>query len=371
MKKNLQFRPGYLPTLDGWRAIAILMVMFCHETVHGISFLNTRWFQLYGDKGVDIFFAISGILICSRLLDEESRFGHISIKHFYVRRAFRILPPALAYLLVIGLLALAGVIVVPLRQWVASAFFYRNYGRLAGVADTGVSWYTGHFWSLSVEEHFYLLLPALLLLTRRHLRVPVLLFIALAVLGNRAMQLSTRPWHMISYHTDVRMDSLLFPAILAVLLHADRNRNKARKWFAAWPFLAIIMVALFMLWHDTFTQRTILALFVPLVIMGSILAPNNLFGRFLEWRPLRFVGKISFSLYLWQQLFISRLYRFQHPLGILDTWPFDIAATFVCAVLSYYLLELPLVRIGHRFASSKIPGRPELRASDRESMVSS
>jgi peptidoglycan/LPS O-acetylase OafA/YrhL len=86
---------GYLPTLDGWRAIAVLCVILFHDSLHSYGVLSTAWFHEHGSFGVDIFFGISGLLICSRLLEEEDKYGRISLRRFYVRRAFRILPPLL------------------------------------------------------------------------------------------------------------------------------------------------------------------------------------------------------------------------------------------------------------------------------------
>src|SRR5262245_21093106 len=99
---------------------------------------------------------MSGFLICSKLVDEEAA-GGIDLKAFYVRRAFRILPPAFLYLGVVALLGVVGVMSGPGGQEIlSSALFFRNYRPLT---DT-----TGHFWSLSVEEHFYLFWPLLMLL---------------------------------------------------------------------------------------------------------------------------------------------------------------------------------------------------------------
>lgn len=83
----------YMPTLDGWRAISVLAVMLYHDSLHSLGSLSTRWFHNFGYVGVDVFFAISGLLICSRLLAEERKYGQISLKHFYIRRAFRIRLP--------------------------------------------------------------------------------------------------------------------------------------------------------------------------------------------------------------------------------------------------------------------------------------
>jgi peptidoglycan/LPS O-acetylase OafA/YrhL len=100
--KALPGRPsrtaGYLPTLDGWRTISIVSVMLCHDRLHQAGPLSTGWFYLHGQLGVDVFFAISGLLICSRLLNEEQAKGRIGLRNFYVRRAFRILPPAAFFL---------------------------------------------------------------------------------------------------------------------------------------------------------------------------------------------------------------------------------------------------------------------------------
>src|SRR5580698_4073479 len=89
---------GYLPTLDGWRTIAILSVMFCHDSVHRLGPISTAWLHEHGNLGVDVFFAISGFLICSRLIIEEDTQGVISRRNFYIRRAFRILPAAAVFL---------------------------------------------------------------------------------------------------------------------------------------------------------------------------------------------------------------------------------------------------------------------------------
>src|SRR5215469_16278217 len=95
---------GYLPTLDGWRAIAVVFVILYHDSVYTLGPVSTAWFQSHGLYGVDIFFGISGLLICSRLLEEEELPGAISLQDFYIRRAFRILPPAYIYLFSIALL---------------------------------------------------------------------------------------------------------------------------------------------------------------------------------------------------------------------------------------------------------------------------
>lgn len=123
----------YIPTLDGWRAVAILLVIFHHDSLHTFACLHklghiiTFGVFTYGYVGVDVFFAISGILICTLLLNEEQKSQRIDLKAFYVRRVFRIIPPALFYLTVLAILA--GCRFIPLRpiDWWGAILFFRNY----------------------------------------------------------------------------------------------------------------------------------------------------------------------------------------------------------------------------------------------------
>src|ERR1039457_1595720 len=113
---------GYLPTLDGWRAIAILGVLGDH-VLWGNPHLG-RFGQiaigLMGEKGVTLFFGISGFLITWRLLEEQEKLGAISLRAFYIRRAFRILPASTMYLAAIGLLALGGFLTVNPHSWLSA-----------------------------------------------------------------------------------------------------------------------------------------------------------------------------------------------------------------------------------------------------------
>ena len=153
-------KSGYLPSLDGWRTVAILMVVAAHQRPWRLGLFHSQW--LHGGRGVRLFFALSGLLICTRLLREEQRFGGISLRSFYTRRLFRIQPAALFYLAVISMLMLAGELP---RVWSAvlgSALMVRTF-----LPRTATNWETAHFWSLAVEEQFYLFLPGFLVLCRR------------------------------------------------------------------------------------------------------------------------------------------------------------------------------------------------------------
>jgi peptidoglycan/LPS O-acetylase OafA/YrhL len=353
-------RTGYLPTLDGWRAIAILAVIFQHDKLHSIGPFSATWlFEHGGWSGVDLFFAISGLLICSRLLEEEKVFGRISLRNFYIRRAFRILPPALAFLCALALLISTGVLHIGWREWLGTAFFLRNYTSLLGQIGPD-SYYTGHFWSLAVEEHFYFILPAILVLTRKGWRLPVLLGLSLIVAVHRFHVLEFRPWSEVLFHTDIRLDGLLVAAIFAVLAQPVEIRARMKKWLRFWPLPLIAATILYTKWQGSFWQMTLVTLLLPMTVLGAVLNPNGQLALVLEWVPIKYIGRISYSLYIWQELFFSGHYNIGCPLGILESTPLRYAATLGMAMASYHLLERPLIRLGHRLAPPATPGRDDL-----------
>jgi peptidoglycan/LPS O-acetylase OafA/YrhL len=350
---NRDLKFGYLHGLDGWRAIAILSVILYHSTVHTLGIFSTAWASRFGYLGVDVFFAISGLLITSKLLEEEKRSGHISLRNFYLRRAFRILPAAIFYLGSIALLAGLGWIYVSRMEWLASLFFYRNYSSLYHIEQTlGLPWFTTHFWSLSLEEHFYLLLPPLLVLTRRKARIASLAGIIVAVIVHRQFELAHREWFTIAFHTDTRLDALLIPALFAVLARSEVFSEHFNSFVRKWHLAFLLAFFLVVYWPEgSGLQITAIAMVMPAIVLGTVLKPESLGTRILEWRPLRWIGRISYSLYLWQQLFFTERFLWWRPLGRLEAWPLNLVLTFLMAALSYYAIERPLIRLGHRLTT--------------------
>jgi peptidoglycan/LPS O-acetylase OafA/YrhL len=339
---------GYLPTLDGWRTLSIAAVMLCHDSLHHFGPFNTMWLYQHGNLGVDIFFAISGLLICSRLLEEEHKTGSISIQNFYVRRAFRILPPAMAFLAMLALLAWLINLPVGMPEIFASFFFVRNYTFFFQHFQTLNPFYTSHFWSLAVEEHFYLLLPALLVFAPKRWRVPLLFLLSVAV-GVHRFLLGTAASVM---HTDTRLDALVVPAAIAILLQKQVVRARLTPWLRFWPLLAIAVFGLVIMGWLPRLQPLALAWCCPFFVLGTMLRPGSLFGRFLELPVMRYFGRLSYSIYLWQQLFFVGHFGGPHPgLAVFQRWPLAPLMTIACAMLSYYFIERPAIRAGHHFAA--------------------
>lgn len=349
---------GYLPTLDGWRALAVIAVVLAHDTSHAYGPNGAEWFN-FGTFGVDVFFGISGLLICSRLLEEENTRGHISLRGFYVRRAFRILPPLLCYLICVAALAFAGVIPLAAKEWFASLFFGRNYSFLSLVPGHD-DWYTHHFWSLSVEEHFYLLLPGLLVFVPRRWRVAALMALAVSVEVWRAHLQQSHLWVYLFEHTDIRLDALLIPAVFAILMTTPTWSRILARAAKLWPVAAVLVAYLIGTDEFPILTRLLESFLIPLVLLGTVLNAQSFFGRLLEFGWLRWIGRLSYSIYLWQQLFFGRYS--DGPLGILQSFPMNYIALLACAAASYYWVERPLIRLGHRFAPGSTKKDPASQA---------
>jgi peptidoglycan/LPS O-acetylase OafA/YrhL len=359
---------GYLPTLDGWRAMAILIVLCGHDTIHYLGPFSTVWIAQRGDRGVQLFFALSGILICSRLLDEEEVRGRIDIKGFYIRRVCRIQPAALAYLAVVSGLMMLNVITRAPKEVSSAVLLVRNILPLHASMS---AWYTAHYWSLSVEEHFYLLLPGFLVLSRKFrlwLLAPVVLLLEIwryIVLVHPQLQFG---WNLV-FRTDMAVQGILLAALAALLL----RRLDVKDWCVRWlrPWVALIFAAI--VWTATdihqgrFNHFALLCTYPPLIV-STMLHPNSLTGRFLELPPMRFLGRISYSLYLWQMLFFVWYPKLQPPnshlLALLQNTWLRYLATLLLSLLSYYLLEKPMIRLGHRLATPVTPGREDLGESN-------
>jgi peptidoglycan/LPS O-acetylase OafA/YrhL len=363
--KNL--KQGYLPTLDGWRAIAILAVILDHMT-SGLEQGYPHVFALtrVGANGVSLFFAISGFLICSRLLEEEQKCGHISLKGFYVRRGCRILPAAMTYLAVIGVLGLVGFITVTPLEWWSSVLFFRNYLPLSWI-HRGWGGYTVHYWSLAVEEHFYLLWPAVLVLTGKAR--------AKYVAGTAAVVIAAWRWWdfrhqwfaqhvpglLFPSRTDVRLDALLLGCLAALLLQKAEWRTRfARNFRTPVWWLCVMIYCLIQILSRKHYYTLWESALLPLIVVGTVVRPEGWAGRFLEHPVARWIGRLSYSLYLWQQFF--SVTDLKYPLTWLQVFPWNIGMLLFVATLSYRYVERPMIRLGHRLAPPPTSGRDDIRS---------
>jgi peptidoglycan/LPS O-acetylase OafA/YrhL len=299
-----------IPTLDGWRCIAILLVIGHHIAT---SYGNESALAWHGVIGVDVFFAISGLLITSQLLVD----GHLG--RFYIRRAFRILPPAVLYLAAAGLLGLAS-----RPEILHCLLIVRNY---IG-AGTG---FTAHFWSLSLEEQFYLVWPLLLLLSGKRGQA-----VALAGIAAVCVWRYYAWWYIgLSYmHTDQRCDGLLWGCVAAYCLREGKLK------IGRLPAVAALTAGAFLWSVPLFFPLTPMLLAVG--VLGTVQQPEWGFSRFLESKALVWVGQRSYGIYLWQQLFLFAPWRIPMVARL--------ALVFLVPAILYRYFETPLRLWGRRLA---------------------
>jgi peptidoglycan/LPS O-acetylase OafA/YrhL len=330
---------GYQPRLDGLRAIAVALVIGLHVFQRPAG----------GYMGVDLFFVLSGFLITTLLLEEHAFHGRVSLRRFYARRALRLVPALLVFLVVSGTVyALQG---RPPWAGVALGLTYlTNVGIIVGHWDASYE----HLWSLAVEEQFYLAWPLLLLLGLRwRNRFWRLALIALA----GAIAIATARYLLMPAHVSVRFgwpmvtrfDSILLGCAAALVRRSGwkiRTRSVAIFAFLVGAGIVAAGAAQTTIYDGYTFAFSIAAAFLVLAAADSrsrILSP-------LAAPPLVYVGKLSYALYLWHPVVLSWLTSAQ-PIEV-------ILFTFLLAAASYHLVERPFLSWKWRLAQTPTHDRP-------------
>ena len=336
---------GHLPSLDGLRALSIFLVLLGHlDGTRNFPHLNTaRYFGDLGHLGVVVFFVISGFLITSLLLSEHSRHGRVSLKLFYARRALRIFPASYAFMGTVLLLAAAGYIAISAGDIIHAVTYTVNY-------SPHRSWYIGHLWSLSVEEQFYLLWPfAFVVLGPARSRWAVLAVILLAPGARGAARILLAG----TAYRDLEMfpmvaDSLAVGCLLATNRQwLESQKHYLRLFNRGWSALLLVAVIL-MNRLQGYTLGNMFGMAVinvalAVLIHRSVYRWQGVAGRVLNWRLIAFFGVLSYSLYLWQQLFLNRA-----STAWTAAFPENLMLAAAAALCSYLLLEKPLMKLRHR-----------------------
>jgi peptidoglycan/LPS O-acetylase OafA/YrhL len=348
------FDHGRVPCLDGLRAVSISLVLFEHASLtHGFPLGRETHLGDLGRAGVSMFFTISGFLITMLLAREWDRSGAISLKGFYRRRALRILPAYFAFLLVILVLTRTHGVSLDSTDWIGVLTYTVNFIRVP-------AWEIGHVWSLSVEEQFYLVWPLIvfLLSPRRALHVVVAYLSAAPILRLIIWGFFRSDLQVIDDLTPLRLDAIAAGCMLALLARRQNvfTRSVLGATRGAWvaPAAAMVIVASYVVGHYISAFEVTLAYSVTAAAMAVIVwnmatAPDTTLGRILETRPIVFIGVLSYSLYLWQQLFLN-----PHNVSWVAAWPINIVLAAGAALVSYYLIESPFLRIKDRSATKAV-----------------
>jgi peptidoglycan/LPS O-acetylase OafA/YrhL len=304
--------------LDGLRAVAVIPVIALH---FGAS--------VNGGAGVTVFFALSGFLISSLLMDERAATGRIDLRTFYVRRFRRLLPAATLVVIVTVLVGRLMDKPPIFRDALASLIYWENFARYTSHYTYGQTAYAPleHFWSLAIEEQFYMVLPLLCIVLLRSGRRVVGLVAALGAAASAWFAWAGRDRPSMYFHSLARVGELLIGVVLAVVLPVALRRfgGRLRRWLPIAGYLAL--AALLAVFARVLTPQPIFVAALACVVVAGR-------PRVLGWTPLVRIGVYSYGLYLW------------HPLTAVITHVLAVRLllTVVLTVLSFHLVEFPVRR---------------------------
>ncbi len=343
-----------IPSLDGLRAISVAMVLVSHYktfarlprhgALHALIALAGQ-----GSLGVTTFFVISGFLITTLLRNELDRSGGVRLGRFYFRRCFRIFPPFYVFLAGAAIVAHLQHHPVPRIAWLSSALYFANYIPYSLTHPLSSGWYVGHTWSLSVEEQFYFVWPALVayLTRRRSLQCCAAILLAAPFLRLASAYLlpvyQFEQQYLRLFHST--MDALAVGCVAALWMRDPQQRRRIEDRLqlplllaaAAYLTLSTVLADALPPWYQCLFGVDLTVFSVALLMLYVVVRPASLSGRALNWTPLRHLGMISYSLYLWQQIFFS---PYRLPSSVISG-----ALALLCAELSFWLVERPTLRM--------------------------
>lgn len=364
---NSTSKNNYIPSLNGLRGLSIIMVIIDH--VSGWCFKadpEKNWFLVNGVLGVHVFFVISGFLITKLLLEEEELRGTVSLKSFYIRRSLRIFPAFYFLLFCYFIMQCFGVIHMCLTSWITSITYTKYFP-----IPNGSDFISSHFWSLSVEEHFYLLWPLVFKYLKQYRKIVA--WVVIVIVTFLRYIYTIKQYDLLSQHgffqsIDVLMVGCIFAMYeIPIFVFLDKLMSINRLFI----YLPIVLFILLRFANElVINQISISGLFllrqVPIVlhfnpflvfgiygIGGSIIIAlivvmasrysNNLWYKLLNTSVLGYIGLISYSLYLWQQCFVTDELKF------FSRFPFNIFFMLIVASFSYRFIEKPFLRMKSKF----------------------
>lgn len=350
----------YIQPLDGLRGIAALMVMFFHffqdNPISGNAVANV--FQKltgFGQTGVTLFFVLSGFLITRILIAQKGNDGYFS--NFYMRRAVRIFPLYYGFLCLFyfALPLIRGTDIPTFSEQIYYWLYLQNFATTFGWPSIG----PGHFWSLAVEEHFYLFWPFMVyFLTTQRLEKAIYIIVLFAM-GLR-YYMTTQELETF-YFTFTRFDSLAIGSLMAIY----EKKGFLERWTPKHFLIGLVSVFVptILLWIATSGKQldavqvfkfTLLSL-VYLLSMGLLVVSTkgNWLYRLFTMRPLLYAGKISYGLYVFHRMAFDIYFANIGTLGVWIDFVLCIALSFVIAALSFHFFEARFLRLKRFFEYAK------------------
>jgi len=328
---------------DGLRGLAVLLVILAHGEIWGLLGLEQTLVAraLTAELGVTVFFVLSGFLITALLLEEQKATGTVSLRDFYIRRSLRIFPLYFLAISIMPALMLLGLLDVKN----CTLFHAYTYTLNFAPKECTLASYS-HFWSLAVEEHFYLAWPLAFLLGRR-LALAFMWAVLMACIGMWLYGHDILKPFQDSYYVSRWTIPAAAPIAMGCIAAYYRNSPWLHTLYrrAGWLVLAVSVCVMLAPWRNLHTNG---AAMLGLVLF-VYLTQDGIVTRALEWRPLAWIGTVSYGLYVWQGVLGGNgPYRespvFPPPLYEGLGW------ALVATVASYYLFEKPIMRLKHRFS---------------------
>jgi len=340
------------PSLNGLRAISIIMVLFSHF-IHRY-YVRFDSLTYLGTLGVDVFFVISGFLITTLCIKEKAITGNLSLKNFYIRRALRILPVAYLYIFVIATLNYFLKLNITFLSFVSSAFFLANLSFFKK-PHLGVQsdWNLGHYWSLAVEEQFYILFPIFIkkkfsvyvgILVTVIFLVPLIIYFQ-SIFSSLNIGILTAALRYV-----IKFQGIAIGCLFSVLLFKGYLNFGQYK-------LPLTVISIFMIFYLKFDVEFSLescfknlatSVFVGFIVVNNISPQTNVIYKFLNLKVLNFIGILSYSIYIWQQLFLSNDPKFP-----LSKYPINLIFLAIIPCLSYFYYEKYFLKLKARFIKTK------------------
>ena len=358
----------YLPSIDSLRALAVLAVIIYHVDVNYLP---------GGFLGVDLFFVLSGYLISSLIIKEYRKTGSLNLYNFYIRRARRLLP-AVYFMITVGLVVMVLFNEVLLRKshldaifgYIYSSNWWYIFHKLDYFDSFGAQSPFKHLWSLAIEEQFYMIFPLLFLLVNRKKKskdgtyklnknfLYVVLGLILVSLIAHILLFDINNISRIYFGTDTRAFSLLVGVVGAILYPMERlhakvtpQQNMIYSVVSLVSIATLITVMIYTSEYNTLLYRGgfLLVAILGLIVIISSGKQHTLMSRLLSFKPIVFIGKISYSLYLWH-----------FPVLVLTTPVSEIGnpniifvilrviLTFILATASYVFVETPIRKLGFK-----------------------
>lgn len=358
----------YLPSIDSLRALAVLAVIIYHVDVNYLP---------GGFLGVDLFFVLSGYLISSLIIKEYRKTGSLNLYNFYIRRARRLLP-AVYFMITVGLVVMVLFNEVLLRKshldsifgYIYSSNWWYIFHKLDYFDSFGAQSPFKHLWSLAIEEQFYMIFPLLFLLVNRKKKskdgtyklnknfLYVVLGLILVSLIAHILLFDINNISRIYFGTDTRAFSLLVGVVGAILYPMERlhakvtlQQNIIYSVISLVSIATLITVMIYTSEYNTWLYRGgfLLVAILGLIVIISSGKQHTLISRLLSFKPVVFIGKISYSLYLWHfpvLVLTTPVSEIGNPNIIFVI--LRIILTFVLATTSYLFVETPIRKLGFK-----------------------